>query len=103
MCLPRKQLTLHLSLLRSFCCYGNRCYKHDAPTELAAVEPFFTQSLKPELRTRVALQANVPSFGVPPSGGPGSLAIRAPRPQQLKNRNAKPEFINHQSEIRNPK
>ena len=67
MCLPRKQLTLHLSLLRSFCCYGNRCYKHDAPTELAAVEPFFTQSLKPELRTRVALQANLSAFGVPPS------------------------------------
>ena len=44
MCLPRKQLTLHLSLLRSFCRCGNHYYKHDAPTELAAVEPFFTQS-----------------------------------------------------------
>ncbi len=49
--LLRKQLTLHMALLRSFYRCGNRCYKHDAPTELAASEPFSAQSLEPELQT----------------------------------------------------
>ncbi len=51
--LPRKQWTLHLSLLRSFYRCENRCYKHDAPTELAASESFFTQPVKPSFDLRL--------------------------------------------------
>ena len=41
--LSRRRLALHMSLLRSFDHGGNRNYKYDAPTELAASEPLPTQ------------------------------------------------------------